>query len=97
MPTESPRSNDRRSSGGTGGGGVTRSSSRRSQAQDDEDRIGPYLIDEEIGRGSFATVYRGERFVRLRTHLPPPPPPLRAILVTTVPCPPIARSLSERQ
>ncbi|BGP48851.1 Serine/threonine-protein kinase [Rhodotorula kratochvilovae] len=28
---------------------------------DDEDRIGPYAIAEEIGRGSFATVYRGER------------------------------------
>ncbi|BGP16862.1 Serine/threonine-protein kinase [Rhodosporidiobolus nylandii] len=28
---------------------------------DDEDRIGPYLIGDEIGRGSFATVYQGER------------------------------------
>ncbi|GAA6004273.1 serine/threonine protein kinase ATG1 [Rhodotorula paludigena] len=28
---------------------------------DDEDRIGPYTIADEIGRGSFATVYRGER------------------------------------
>ncbi|KPV77787.1 uncharacterized protein RHOBADRAFT_11811, partial [Rhodotorula graminis WP1] len=28
---------------------------------DDGDRIGPYAIAEEIGRGSFATVYRGER------------------------------------
>ncbi|GAA5844785.1 hypothetical protein JCM9279_002919 [Rhodotorula babjevae] len=28
---------------------------------DDDDRIGPYAIAEEIGRGSFATVYRGER------------------------------------
>ncbi|KAL7342541.1 Serine/threonine-protein kinase ATG1 [Rhodotorula toruloides] len=34
---------------------------------DDEDRIGPYLIAEEIGRGSFATVYRGER---QDTHAP---------------------------
>ncbi|GAA5925870.1 hypothetical protein JCM10213_007309 [Rhodosporidiobolus nylandii] len=30
---------------------------------DDEDRIGPYLIGDEIGRGSFATVYQGERHV----------------------------------
>ncbi|BGP25284.1 Serine/threonine-protein kinase [Rhodotorula toruloides] len=34
---------------------------------DDQDRIGPYLIEEEIGRGSFATVYRGER---QDTHAP---------------------------
>lgn len=33
---------------------------------DDDDRIGPYAIAEEIGRGSFATVYRGERQVRAR-------------------------------
>ncbi|KWU43996.1 kinase-like protein, partial [Rhodotorula sp. JG-1b] len=33
----------------------------------DEERIGPYLIREEIGRGSFATVFRG---VRYDTHAP---------------------------
>ncbi|KAM0789543.1 hypothetical protein ACM66B_000357 [Microbotryomycetes sp. NB124-2] len=27
----------------------------------EEDRIGPYVIGEEIGRGSFATVYKGHR------------------------------------
>ncbi|GAA6059490.1 hypothetical protein JCM10212_002233 [Sporobolomyces blumeae] len=34
---------------------------RRGHVEDDEDRIGPYLIGDEIGRGSFATVYEGER------------------------------------
>ncbi|GAA5936528.1 serine/threonine protein kinase ATG1 [Sporobolomyces koalae] len=40
----------------SGGGG------RKSHVEDDEDRIGPYLIGDEIGRGSFATVYKGERY-----------------------------------
>lgn len=31
----------------------------------DEDRIGPYVVREEIGRGSFATVYRGYERVSL--------------------------------
>ncbi|GAA5898446.1 serine/threonine protein kinase ATG1 [Sporobolomyces salmoneus] len=43
----------RQSQGGVG---------RKSHVEDDEDRIGPYLIGEEIGRGSFATVYKGERY-----------------------------------
>ena len=30
------------------------------------DRIGPYEVREEIGRGSFAIVYRGENLVRGR-------------------------------
>ncbi|GAA6003097.1 hypothetical protein JCM10207_001987 [Rhodosporidiobolus poonsookiae] len=47
---------------GSGGAGARTSSSRRGHAMDDEDRIGPYIIGEEIGRGSFATVYRGERY-----------------------------------
>lgn len=34
------------------------------EATDEEDRIGPYLIRDEVGRGSFATVFRGERCVR---------------------------------
>lgn len=33
---------------------------------EEEDRIGPYLIGEEIGRGSFATVFKGSRHVRIR-------------------------------
>lgn len=32
-------------------------------AVDEDDRIGPYLIGEEIGRGSFATVFKGARHV----------------------------------
>lgn len=32
-------------------------------ADGDQERIGPYLIHEEIGRGSFATVFRGVRYV----------------------------------
>ncbi|GAA5826533.1 hypothetical protein JCM3770_006373 [Rhodotorula araucariae] len=39
----------------------TRARTPRHARDDDEDRIGPYAIAEEIGRGSFATVYRGER------------------------------------
>lgn len=47
---------------------------------DDEDRIGPYLIGEEIGRGSFATVFKGARHVSFCSLSPPPharplPPP----------------------
>lgn len=49
---------------GLGGG------SRKSHVEDDEDRIGPYLIGEEIGRGSFATVFKGERYVRLISPVP---------------------------
>ena len=29
------------------------------------DRIGPFEIREEIGRGSFATVFKGYKLVRL--------------------------------
>ncbi|GAA5917925.1 hypothetical protein JCM6882_006505 [Rhodosporidiobolus microsporus] len=58
-----PRHDRTPSSANPGGGASSqRSTSRRGHAQDDEDRIGPYLIGEEIGRGSFATVYRGERY-----------------------------------
>jgi serine/threonine-protein kinase ULK/ATG1 len=57
----------------TGGGTSTRhghaGGGRKSHVEDDEDRIGPYLIGEEIGRGSFATVYKGERYVRSLTRL----------------------------
>lgn len=55
----------------SGAGGATavassrKSTSTRRSQDDEEDRIGPYLIGEEIGRGSFATVYRGERHVSL--------------------------------
>ncbi|GAA5873370.1 hypothetical protein JCM3774_000761 [Rhodotorula dairenensis] len=44
-----------------------RTPARRLDADPDEERIGPYLIKEEIGRGSFATVFRG---VRYDTHAP---------------------------
>lgn len=44
-------------------------------AADEEDRIGPYLIGEEIGRGSFATVFKGARYVR-PFLTPPRTPPL---------------------
>ncbi|GAA5851452.1 hypothetical protein JCM8547_001099 [Rhodosporidiobolus lusitaniae] len=63
--TDDPHTRHDRSSAQQGGGGAAArggSSARRGHAQDDEDRIGPYLIGEEIGRGSFATVYRGERY-----------------------------------
>lgn len=57
----------------SGGGTSTRhghsGGGRKSHVEDDEDRIGPYLIGEEIGRGSFATVYRGERYVRILSSL----------------------------
>ncbi|GAA5971085.1 hypothetical protein JCM11641_004139 [Rhodosporidiobolus odoratus] len=61
-PHDQPSTRHDRSASGSGGTsrGV---SAGRGHAQDDEDRIGPYLIAEEIGRGSFATVYRGERYV----------------------------------
>jgi len=55
---------ERQRDGGRGDGrgtGAPPSSSRT--PTDDEDRIGPYLIGEEIGRGSFATVFRGARYV----------------------------------
>ncbi|KAK4054701.1 Serine/threonine-protein kinase [Microbotryomycetes sp. JL221] len=38
-----------------------RPSRNTTTSQDDEDRIGPYVIGAEIGRGSFATVYKGHR------------------------------------
>ncbi|KAI5475162.1 serine/threonine protein kinase ATG1 [Pseudohyphozyma bogoriensis] len=44
---------DRRDSGGRGSA---------TRVQEDDDRIGPFVIKEEIGRGSFATVFRGARF-----------------------------------
>lgn len=34
------------------------------QQQQQPYRVGSYVIREEIGRGSFATVYRGEKTVR---------------------------------
>jgi hypothetical protein len=42
-----------------------RSSSSRSinPATGMPERVGPYSIREEIGRGSFATVFRGEKVV----------------------------------
>lgn len=54
----------------------SRHAHRRHDDDDEGDRIGPYSIAEEIGRGSFATVYRGERQVRalLRASLVPIPP-----------------------
>ena len=50
-----------------------RNATRRQDAPpEDEERIGPYLIKEEIGRGSFATVFRGVRYVshRVLTSVP---------------------------
>ncbi|GAA5961702.1 hypothetical protein JCM21900_000638 [Sporobolomyces salmonicolor] len=68
-PSEGPPRRDaaydreRARDGGKGGGGnVAGGGSRKGHVEDDEDRIGPYLIGEEIGRGSFATVYQGERY-----------------------------------
>lgn len=49
---------DRRTGSSGGASGAVRTT------QEEDDRIGPYLIGEEIGRGSFATVFRGRRFVR---------------------------------
>ena len=34
-----------------------------STVQEADDRIGPYRIREEVGRGSFATVFRGTHLV----------------------------------
>lgn len=72
---ESHHDRDRQREGGKGetrsgatptAGTSRRTSSTRQLHDDEEDRIGPYLIGEEIGRGSFATVYRGERHVSNR-------------------------------
>lgn len=48
-----------------------RSSSSRSvnPATGMPERVGSYCIREEIGRGSFATVYRGEKVVSCFSHL----------------------------
>jgi len=47
-----------------GGRGESSGERRVAEAEDeDEDRIGPYAIRDEIGRGSFATVFKGKRLV----------------------------------
>jgi serine/threonine-protein kinase ULK/ATG1 len=58
---ESTADRERTRDGGRGDG----SGERRAVAaeEDEEDRIGPYGIGDEIGRGSFATVFRGRRIV----------------------------------
>lgn len=64
---ESTYDRERQRDGGRGdgksSGAAQTGSSKRSPADEDEDRIGPYLIGEEIGRGSFATVFKGTRYV----------------------------------
>lgn len=65
---------ERKESGGRGDGVRNNSNSNKQQQQqiqtskdededEEEDRIGPYLIGEEIGRGSFATVFKGRKIV----------------------------------
>lgn len=44
--------------------GRSREGEEERDAEEGEDRIGPYRIGEEVGRGSFATVFKGARFVR---------------------------------
>ncbi|KAM0753377.1 kinase-like protein [Meredithblackwellia eburnea MCA 4105] len=44
-----------------------RDGERNSKSGGGDDRVGPYVIGDEIGRGSFATVYRG---MRHDTHAP---------------------------
>jgi serine/threonine-protein kinase ULK/ATG1 len=66
---ESTYDRERQRDGGRGDYRSAGSSSKRTD--DDEDRIGPYLIGEEIGRGSFATVFRGERYVSRPSSAPP--------------------------
>jgi hypothetical protein len=39
------------------------SSSRETGGQEKRERIGDYILSNEIGRGSFATVYKGYRSV----------------------------------
>ena len=55
----------------SGGTGERRSTSgregKRREGEAEEDRIGPYIIGEEVGRGSFATVFKGARYVRPST------------------------------
>lgn len=58
---------DRRST--TARGDKGRETERDAGGEEGEDRIGPYVIGEEVGRGSFATVFKGARYVR---SLPPP-------------------------
>ncbi|SCV69825.1 BQ2448_1219 [Microbotryum intermedium] len=62
-PSAAPPSTQRPNAGSSS---RRRQSAARQQQQhqhdDDDDRIGPYLIGEEIGRGSFATVFKGERY-----------------------------------
>lgn len=41
-----------------------REGERAQEGEEGEDRIGPYVIGEEVGRGSFATVFKGARYVR---------------------------------
>lgn len=60
---ESTYDRDRQRDGGRGDGRGTGAPPSSRTPADDEDRIGPYLIGEEIGRGSFATVFRGAHYV----------------------------------
>ncbi len=46
------------------------STSRETGGQDKRERIGDYILSGEIGRGSFATVYKGYRSVRPILSLP---------------------------
>ncbi|GAA6042868.1 hypothetical protein JCM8097_007200 [Rhodosporidiobolus ruineniae] len=61
-PLTAPSTRHDQSTQPSSAGSRAPSSSARRTYDDDQDRIGPYLIGDEIGRGSFATVYRGERF-----------------------------------
>ncbi|GAA5987795.1 hypothetical protein JCM10908_007219 [Rhodotorula pacifica] len=66
-PTSGEPSSNARTSTQSSRPASRRTSTRRQDVDEDEERIGPYLIKEEIGRGSFATVFRG---VRYDTHAP---------------------------
>ena len=48
----------------SGAGGATTSSHRHHR-----ERIGPYVVDGEIGRGSFATVFKGHRSVSRQSFI----------------------------
>ncbi|SGY13789.1 BQ5605_C010g05977 [Microbotryum silenes-dioicae] len=64
-PSAAPPSTQRPHADGSSSSRRRQSAARQQQQHqhdDDDDRIGPYLIGEEIGRGSFATVFKGERY-----------------------------------
>lgn len=43
---------------------LTASMSRQNHTRDDDDEVRPYVVVNEIGKGSFATVYKGYHQVR---------------------------------